>query len=194
MKNIFKLIGICLIAGGFVILIISIFNPQNELQQITLPGNIKGFSDGSLKALSNVSEQELSNAFIKAQTAMDENVAAFKWWDRISTIGSWLAFFLGGIITLLAGYLGYAKGDAPVEAVLAAVKNKVKLSRTVGIIAAIATLSTGLSVKAKEESEFKRRKGIEIRDLIIASYKDLQSAKPEEVKIIIEKLQLQSSF
>jgi hypothetical protein len=113
----------------------------------------------------------------------------------VSVFASWAAFFLSGIITLLAGYLGfYGTENVNMESLQASIKGKEKLSKIVGLIAAAATLMTGFSVKAKEEAEARRAKGVQIRDLIIASYKDIQLAKPDEVTVILQKLKLESSF
>jgi hypothetical protein len=36
---------------------------------------------------------------------------SYKKWNAVSVFGSWTAFFIGGMITLLAGYLGYTRAD-----------------------------------------------------------------------------------
>ncbi|MGC4102301.1 hypothetical protein [Ferruginibacter sp.] len=189
MIKFFKPLGITLLLCGIIFSIYQIAH-YSDSTTISLPGNVKGFSDVKI-----LEDPTVKQAFATAETAMAENVTSYKKWSRSSTVSSWIAFFLGGIITLLAGYLGYFKTDnISMENLQASIKDKVALTKILGILAAATTLSTGFSVKAKEEAETKRAKGIEIRDLIIASYKDIQQAKPNEITLIIEKLKLQSSF
>jgi hypothetical protein len=185
-----KISGVLLIIVGVLLLFFQILNFTSSTTRIGLPGNVKGFSDVKI-----INEKEVKMVFAKAENKMIENVDSYKKWNNISIFGSWAAFFLGAIITLLAGYLGYNKTENFSSDLLqSSLKHKVRLSKIIGLLAAGATIMTGFSVKAKEEAEARRTKGLEIRDLIIASYKDVQQAKPEEVTFILEKLKLQSNF
>ena len=190
MAKYFKIAGILLITTGVIFLIIQMLSLQSSFTSVGLPGSVKGFSDIRIP-----DEKEVREVFSKAEGAMNENVSAYKNWNNVSVFASWAAFFLSGIITLLAGYLGfYGTENVNMESLQASIKGKEKLSKIVGLMAAAATLMTGFSVKAKEEAEARRAKGVQIRDLIIASYKDIQLAKPDEVTVILQKLKLESSF
>src|ERR1041385_7329735 len=99
-----KIVGLLLLLTGIIFFLSQVFSFNANVTRITLPGNIKGFSDIRI-----ANEQDVKAAFAKAETAMNENVASYKKWNSISVFASWAAFFLSSIITLLAGYLGFYK-------------------------------------------------------------------------------------
>ncbi len=190
MIKILKVSGLLLLLIGIFFIVYQLIISTDPTTKISLPGNVKGFSDVKI-----INEKEVKLVFAKAEETMNQNAEAYKKWNNISIFASWGAFFLGAVITLFAGYLGYNKTEnLSTELLQSSLAGKLKLAKTIGLLAAAATIMTGFSVKAKEEAEARRTKGIEIRDLIIASYKDIQQANAEEVTLILEKLKLQSSF
>ncbi len=170
--------------------IIAIINKQED---VSLIYRTEGFSGFNLK----ISEKEVDSAFDNAKESMSRHAKGYKAWELVNTITTWLAFILSGIIALIAGYLGFVNQtpDQTASSLILALQAKTRTSRIIGLIAATATLLAGLSVKAKESSQDEKTTAVEIRDTIIASYKDLQNAQSEsDANIVLEKLRLISEL
>lgn len=175
-----------------------------------LTGRVKNFGahpEGSINTLVSsqgfsgldlaISKEEAEKVFDAAQAAMllhGKHSEQSRGWSDVAT---WTAFALTSIITILAGLLGYIDPTRPTAAVAKPgwYKNNKTIATIVGTLAALATISTGMSTKFKESAESERKRSIEVRDSLVSAYKDLAKTKSvTDTRAILERLRSDSQL
>jgi uncharacterized YccA/Bax inhibitor family protein len=194
--NIMRVKGLLLTLGLLVLLVfitVPAYRLINNLEHIGVIYRTEGFSGYPVK----ISAQEIDQVFDKAKRSMEHKASSYRNWEITSIVTTWLAFGLSAIITLMAGFHGTLREENPSSAssLMEKLNQRGKTVRLIGLVAGLVTVLTAASVKSKQIGTEERQKAVDLRDLITASYKDIQNASSEaDARAVLEKLRLSSEL
>ena len=123
--------------------------------------------------------EEIDRQFTAAANRMNTKYERSETYRTWSEVIDWASFLCTALITLLAGYFGIqaqsGSSQPDVKAITAG--RSAGFARTVGLLAALAAVSTGAGARVKTYSEESYKKATEMRDSLTGLRKNVLEAK-----------------
>jgi hypothetical protein len=139
-------------------------NPTLHVDRI----QVIGFGTASV-----VSQAEVEAAIERAILEMDRRYAASNKLKLISYCSAWGSCLATAVITLICGYFGRPPADQ--NAMKELVERSVKLTRVLGLLAALAAILTVLSSRLDHDSEDRYRSATTLKQGIEETYQTIGS-------------------
>jgi hypothetical protein len=171
-------------SGGVLLLIVlvawiglTVFGPFGERRAAPRVLPVGSAFEGNVQ----LPRKEIDRQFTAAASRMNTKYDSSETYRTWSEVIDWVSFLCTALITLLAGYFGIqAQSGSPPDIKAIAAGRSAGFARTVGLLAALAAVSTGAGARIKTYSEESYKKATEMRDSLTGLRKNVLEAKDAE--------------